>query len=125
MLQVIDDKIHHVKGDAEILPVNLSIGENTPYEMGESEYLVLTVRAIPDTASPALFIAKSSPGSNRIIITKEMTAEMDPGYYSADIEIKNADISPNTVWPDNTLPYVKPDKSRNWKNYILTPEVTS
>lgn len=124
MIQVIDDRIYFVKGDKDSLPVDVTFDGDKPYEMGENEYLELTVRATPDTSQPVLIYARSNPGSNKIIFTKEMTAEVDPGKYSADIQFNDGTGEPRTVWPSNTASYVKPDKNVNWKNFLLTPEVT-
>jgi hypothetical protein len=121
MIQVIDDRIYFVKGDKDTLPVNVTFNDDKPYEMGENEYLELTVRTIPDTSQPVLIYARSNPGDNKIIFTSEMTAEVDPGKYSVDIQFNDGTGEPRRVWPSNTAPYVKPDKTVNWKNFLLTP----
>ena len=121
MLKVVDGKIHMTKGDNEVLPVNLSMHDQA-YEMGENDRLILTVRELPNKNSPLLFRAESNPGSDEIIIPAEATAEMKPGYYSADIEFVGSNGEPTTLWPDCTE--VKPDENKSFKNFILTPEVT-
>lgn len=121
MLQVVNNIIYLTKGDNEVLPVTVTKNGGEAYEMGENEFLRLTVRRLPNKTSQMLFMAESNPGSNRIIIPAEATAEMEPGKYSADIEHVDSAGRPNTIWPDNTT--VKPSDEKSFNNFCLTPEV--
>ena len=122
MLQVENNIIFLTKGDEGVLPVDVTIHDGTAYEMGESDFLTLSVRRLPAKDSPLLMQAKSNHGSNHIIIPAEATADMEPGKYSADIQLTDASGRPYTVWPNKTE--VEPNGNRSFNNFYLTPEVT-
>lgn len=122
MLQIKNNIIFLTKGDEGVLPVDVTIEDGTAYELGEGEFLTLSVRSLPSADSPLLMRAQSNPGSNRIIIPAEATAEMEPGRYSADIQLTDSAGRPRTIWPDNTE--VKPSSQKSFDNFYLTPEVT-
>ena len=121
MLQVVDNIIYLTVGDDESLPVDVVMNGSEPYELGEDEFLRLTVRKLPNKESQLFFAAESAPGSNRIIIPPSATAELEPGKYSADIDLIDSAGRPHTIWPDNTT--VKPSGEKSFNNFYLTPEV--
>lgn len=122
MLKIVDNKIYLTKGDDGVLPVNVTIGDGEPWEIGENDFLTLSVRELPDADSPLLLLAESNIGSNEIIIPSEDTAAMEPGKYSADIQLTDSAGRKYTIWPDVTE--IKPDARRSFNNFVLTPEVT-
>lgn len=123
MLSIVDDKIYMIRGDDEVLDAALS-NDGEELELRETETLTLTVRAAPIKTSPVVLSSTSAPGSTRIVINHSDTADAEPGYYSADIQLMTAEGLRKTVWPvfnEEDLPDPKP---KNMKNFILLPEVT-
>ena len=86
--------------------------------------LTLTVRRAPGREYPVLMQVAS--GTARLLITPADTRDMEPGEYSADIELKRADGSVDTIFPllENLSPRAR-KKTVNWKNFIITGEVTA
>ena len=123
MLKIIDEKIYLRRGDDESLEVNLNAG-NESVQIGEGETLTLTVREQPSLDSPIIFTTTSAPGSNRIVIRHEDTAEAPYGEYSADVQLMTAEGYRKTVWPNIDEDNLPKANDRNLKNFILLPEVT-
>lgn len=124
MLKIEDGKIYIVRGDDEALAVDLTAGDPPePYALREGETLTLTVRELPDAASPVLLQTAGAPGSNRILIRHDDTAGLDCGQYSADIQLRTAEGLRKTVWPA-----LEADRGRttikNLKNFNIASEVT-
>ena len=121
MLYVEDEKIYLTKGDDGVLPVNVETGDGA-YEMGGSDVLTISVRELPSLDSPLLLRIQSEPGSNRIVFTSADTADMQPGRYSADIQLNDGAGRVHTIWPrlDGSAQYTV----KNFKNFVLMPEVT-
>lgn len=123
MLKIIDERIYMVRGDDEVLEVNVS-NDGGAVTLGESETLTLTVRELPSKESPVIFASTSAPGKTRIVINHADTSDAEYGEYSADIQLLTADGRRKTVWPvveEDNLPKAG---TKNWKNFILLPEVT-
>lgn len=118
--------IYMVRGDDEELEVVLTVGEGEtaePYEMQPGDVLTLTVRAVPAEDSAPLLQIDSAPGSSRIVIRHEDTAELDYGMYSADVQLTTADGIRKTVWPP-LEPVRSRLRQRNMKNFNIASEVT-
>lgn len=107
------------------MPVYTASGEATEetYEMQEGDELVLTVRELPSRSSPVLFSASST--TSRILIVPSDTEEVEPGEYSADIELRRSDGSIDTIFPliENLSTRAK-KAIVNWKNFVIIGEVT-
>lgn len=125
MLIIEDGVINITRGDDAALNVDIAIGGNgdRPYEMGESDVLTLTVRELPSAESPVLFSVNSQPGSKRILIRSEDTENLEPGRYSADVQLTDGSGNIYTVWPE--LEGSARYKEKNFKNFIIMPEVTA
>ena len=118
------------RGDCVALEVSMPVydaageptGEN--YEMQEGDVLTLTVRRAPGREYPVLMQVVSVTA--RLLITPGDTRDMEPGEYSADIELRRADGSVDTIYPllENLTPRAR-KKTVNWKNFIITGEVTA
>lgn len=118
------------QGDCVALEVSMPVydaageptGEN--YEMQEGDVLTLTVRRAPGREFPVLMQVVSVTA--RLLITPGDTRDMEPGEYSADIELRRADGSVDTIFPllENLSPRAR-KKTVNWKNFIITGEVTA
>ena len=118
------------RGDSVALEVSMPVydaageptGEN--YEMQSGDVLTLTVRRAPGREYPVLMQVAS--GTARLLITPADTRDMEPGEYSADMELKRADGSVDTIFPllENLSPRAR-KKTVNWKNFIITGEVTA
>lgn len=121
MLIIEDGVISITKGDDAALDVEISAGEDA-YRMGENDALTLTVREQPSAEFPVLIAVNSAPGSARILIRSEDTAGMEPGRYSADVQLTDGSGNIYTVWPqlEGSARY----KVKNLKNFIVMPEVT-
>lgn len=116
------------RGDDEVIVVPLFSGSGesrTPYEMQSGDTVTLTVRETPSEESPVLLQITSAPGSNRIPIRHEDTAELAPGQYSADIQLLTADGMRKTVWPDFDPSGSNLYVGLNLKNFVIIPEVTT
>ena len=118
------DVIYLTKGDDAVLEVSsITAEDGSAYELQAADVLTLTVRALPSDQSPVLIQIDSLPGSNRIVIRHEDTAELAVGRYSADVQLTTADGKRYTVWPTiaGSGRYVV--KSLN--NFVIMPEVTT
>lgn len=122
MLIIENDVIHITKGDDAAINVDVTVGGES-YALAEGDILTLTVREMPDKAAPVLLEINSLPGSNRIVIDDGATAALEPGKYSADIQLTTAEKRIYTVWPllEGSARY----KVKNWGNFIIMPEVTA
>lgn len=125
MLIIEDGAISITKGDDAALNVDITAGEGgeQAYEMGENDVLTLTVREQPSTDFPALLQVNSLPGSKRILIRSEDTEALEPGRYSADVQLTDGNGNIYTVWPE--LEGSARYKVKNLKNFIIMPEVTA
>ena len=124
MLIIENGVINITKGDDAVIEVELCVGgsDAEPYTMAENDILIFTVREKPAEEYPALLMVKSIPGSKRIVIRPEDTANLNVGRYSADIQLTMADGANRTVWPE--LTGSSRYKVKNLKNFIVMPEVT-
>lgn len=116
-----------VRGDDESIIVPLYIGEGddlAEYTMQPGDTLTLTVREMPSADSPVLLQITSAPGSNRIPIAHADTAQLDPGKYSADIQLLAQDGKRKSIWPDYDPAVSSRYKTRNMQNFVLLAEVT-
>ena len=116
-----------VRGDDERIEVPLyvdSSGELVPYEMRPGDSLTLTVRDVPDAASPIILQVTSAPGQTVIPIRHADTKDLPLGRYSADIQLCTADGLRKTVWPDFEAGNSNRWRARNTRNFYLVSEVT-
>lgn len=125
MLIIEDGAISITKGDDAALNVDIAAGEDgkQAYEMGENDILTLTVREMPSTEFPVLLAVNGLPGSKRILIRSEDTEGLEPGRYSADVQLTDGNGNVYTVWPE--LEGSARYKVKNLKNFIIMPEVTA
>lgn len=125
MLIIEDGAINITKGDDAALNVDITAGEggDQAYEMGENDVLTLTVREQPSTDFPVLLQVNGLPGSKRILIRSEDTEGLEPGRYSADVQLTDGNGNIYTVWPE--LEGSARYKVKNLKNFIIMPEVTA
>ena len=118
------DVIYLTKGDDAVLEVSsITAADGSEYALQETDVLTLTVRSLPTFQSPVRFQIDALPGSKRIVIRHEDTAELDVGRYSADVQLTTAEGKRFTVWPEivGSGRYV----IKNFNNFIIMPEVTS
>ena len=115
-------KINLTRGDDAVIEVPLQNIDEEEYILGEDEYLIFDVRAVPREDSELLIHVTSNPGSNRIVFTHEDTVNLEPGQYSAEIQMMTSDGKRVTVWPKPTGKFKIKDTA-NRKNFILMPEV--
>lgn len=123
MLKIIDDRIYLRRGDDETLEVNVTRDEEA-VTLGETETLTLTVRERPSLDTEPVFSSTSAPGSTRIVIRHEDTARAEYGEYSADVQLLTAEGRRKTVWPVIGEDSIPKASDKNWKNFIILPEVT-
>lgn len=115
-------KINLTRGDDAVIEVPLQNIDEEEYVLGEDEYLIFDVRAVPREDSDLLIHITSNPSSNRIVFTHEDTVNLEPGQYSAEIQMMTSDGKRITIWPKPTGKYKTKDTA-NRKNFILMPEV--
>lgn len=124
MLKIVNNKIYIVRGDDELLQVNIHYADaqQTPYEMEAGDVLTLSVRALPLDSSPLLLQVKGEAGSDKIELTHADTAKLEYGSYSADLQLTRSDGRRMTVWPTQ----LSGDrlKGKNLKNFNVAAEVT-
>lgn len=116
-----NDVINLTVGDDAVLTVPLRTDDGKAYELGANEYLIFSVREKPDEASQLLIETVSETGSHDISITHEMTANIAPGYYSAEVQYMTEDGKRITVWPK--LSGGSKTSKANRKNFCLMTEV--
>lgn len=115
-------KINLTRGDDAVIEVPLQNIDEEEYILGEDEYLIFDVRAVPREDSELLIHITSIPGSSRIVFTHEDTVNLEPGQYSAEIQLMTSDGKRITIWPKPTGKFKIKDTA-NRKNFILMPEV--
>lgn len=115
-------KINLTRGDDAVIEVPLQNIDEEEYVLGEDEYLIFDVRAVPREDSELLIHITSIPGSSRIVFTHKDTVNLEPGQYSAEIQLMTSDGKRVTVWPKPTGKFKIKDTA-NRKNFILMPEV--
>lgn len=108
-------------GDDASLTIPLKMDDGSDYEMQSDEYLIFNVRETPTSDSDLLVDIESEPGSNTIDIRHEDTADLEPGYYSAEIQLMTSDEKRVTVWPK--LTGNERTSTENRKNFCLMTEV--
>lgn len=86
-------------GDDATLEIPLKTEDGENYEMSENEYLIFSVREKPTEDSPLLIEIESDKGSNEIKISHGNTVDMNPGFYSAEVQLMTEDNKRITVWP--------------------------
>ena len=123
MLYIEGDVISITKGDDAALEITINKSDGTTFEMDPTDTLTLTVRERPCEGYPVLLTATTAPGSNRIILTGDATAEVCPGRYSYDVQLNRADGSRFTILPDDLEPELR-GRVMNWMNFIVMGEVT-
>lgn len=119
MLLIEKDVIYITRGDDAELEVSITDGDGNAYTMADGDTLALTVRELPDFTSPVMFTVESA--TNRIILSHDDTADAEVGRYSADIELHSGGLR-RTIWPK--LEEGSRYKVKNFRNFVLMPEVT-
>lgn len=114
--------INLTKGDDAVLEVPLNNIDGEEYVLGETEFLIFSVRVLPREDSELLVHIESVPGSNRIVIGHHDTKDLEVGAYSAEVQLMTSDGKRVTVWPKPVGKFKMKDTA-NRKNFILMPEV--
>lgn len=86
-------------GDDGSVTIPLETEDHEPYELKENEYIIFAVREIPDEDSDLLINIHSELGSNMITFSHDDTADIEPGYYSAEAQLMKDGNKRITVWP--------------------------
>ena len=123
MLKVEDNVVYITKGDDAVLEMQPVIETGAAYEMQPGDVLTLTVREQPVAESEVLMQIHSAPGSQRIVIQHDDTANVAVGRYSADIQLTTEDGKRYTLWPE--LEGSAQYSVKNFRNFCVMPEVTS
>ena len=108
-------------GDDASLSIDLKTDDGEEYEMSQNEYLIFSVREKPSSASELLVEIQSEGGSNEIKFAHTDTADLSPGYYSAEAQLMTEDGKRITVWP--MLKGNNKTSGSNRKNFCLMTEV--
>jgi len=122
MLIIEEQDIYLTRGDDATLQFDLTLENGEAYEMAADDLLFFTVRALPNRESAALVSVPGTPGSGVIVLRHEDTVALEVGRYSADCQLVTAQGRVHTVWPklEGSGRY----RERNFKNFVLMPEVT-
>ena len=108
-------------GDDASLSIDLKTDDGNEYEMSQDEYIIFSVREKPIPTSELLVEIRSENGSNEIVFTHADTADLAPGYYSAEAQLMAEDGKRITVWP--MLKGNNKTSNSNRKNFCLMTEV--
>ena len=122
MFMIEEGVIYLTRGDYAELEIAITDGDGNAYEMADGDVLTFSVRETPSNDS-ALQFSVTSP-TNRIIINNIDTADMEPGNYSADVQLTDAAGRRRTVWGHVDERAGRRGRTGNWKNFVLMPEVT-
>lgn len=127
MLYITEDRdgartINLTRGDDAVIEVPLNNIDGEEYVLGETEFLIFSVRVLPREDSELLVNIISAPGSNRIVIGHNDTKDLEVGAYSSEIQLITSDEKRITVWPKPVGKFKMKDTA-NRKNFILMPEV--
>lgn len=122
------DRITIRRGDDESLTLDSIVDEHgNVYELQPGDYLTLSVRELPNESSPLLL--ESTSDTMTIRMPHALTSRVEAGVYSCDISLfmRQADgsVLRKSVLPDDEYiaEYGKPGGTKNWKNFIVNPEV--
>ena len=108
-------------GDDGEITISLASDTGEPYTMSNDEYLIFNVREKPVEDSELLVNIRSENGSNDIVISHSDTVNLEPGYYSAEVQLMTGDNKRFTVWPK--LEGNSKTSKSNRKNFCLMTEV--
>lgn len=93
MLKIIGTNIYHIRGDTDSFDVNLTQEDGT--DIGPYAAVFSVKRNIDD-----LLYAFQAPVQDGVVsLTHDMTANLDPGDYVWDIEVRTKDGGVQTVGP--------------------------
>lgn len=123
MLYIEENAIYITQNDDVALDINMTLEDGSQYQMTENETLTMTVRKLPEETSDVLIAINSIAGSNRIVIQGIDTQNVPPGQYSMDIQLNRENNTKYTIIPNN-VPVSERHKVKNWKNFVVMPEVT-
>ena len=115
------DIINLTVGDDATLTVPLKTDDGEDYDLTSGEYLIFSVREKASLESPLLLEIESELGSNDIVFTHDDTKDMEPGFYSAEVQFMANDGKRITVWP--MLTGNARTSAANRKNFCLMTEV--
>lgn len=116
------DVINITRGDTGVLDVGIVSSSGEEYTMLSTDTLILSVREYPSEDSELLIHISGAPGSGRIPISHDDTAELEPGYYSAEIQLVNDLGEYYTVWP-NPVSNERVTADINRNNFCIMTEV--
>ena len=121
MIYIKNDVVNLTVGDDAVLTISLKTDEGEPYEMAAHEFLIFSVREKASLESPLLLEIVSDLMSNDIVFTHDDTKDMEPGFYSAEVQLMTDDGKRITVWP--LLEGNARTSATNRKNFCLMTEV--
>lgn len=122
MIYVENNVINLTRGDDAVLTVPLKTQDGEEYTLGDEEFLIFSVREFPTEDSELLIEIESDPGSNQIVFTHDITANLNCGLYSAEVQMITDDGLRYTVWPKLSGASRYSTKT-NRKNFCLMTEV--
>lgn len=118
MLIIEDDVMYINRGDDAVFNVIIKDDKGQNYEMVAGETLTMTVRELPTEDSEILMQIVSE--SNAFKIKHVDTCNIPIGKYSFDVQLNDRYGDIHTVFPILN----SHGKIKNWKNFIVDPEVT-
>ena len=114
--------LKHTKGDTGGIHIkSIVIDDGSAYTLAAGDTITFTVRQKPTKDSDVLIQVETT--TMDIPISPSDTANVKPGKYSADIELKTAYGDIYTIWPPKANSRFQPNLS-NFENFWLWPEVT-
>lgn len=123
MLYIENDVINITRGDDAFFYVPIMLPGRNKAALGKDDYLIFAVKAAPDAAEETVLEIVGEKGKNRIRFRHADTADLNPGFYSAEIQLVLADGQRVTLWPK--LTGNKRVSADNWKNFCVMREVVT
>lgn len=122
MFYVQNNRIYITRGDDASIECSLTTDDGSRYPVQADDVIALTVRERPQAESLALLRVDGAPGTARIVLRGADTADIDPGRYSADLQLTTGDGKRYTFWPE--LEGMSRYMVKNFANFVIMPEVT-
>ena len=121
MLYVENNVINLTRGDDATLTVPICGIDGNLFVIGPYDYLIFGARTAPAGVGDSVLEIVGEPGESCINFTHADTADLEPGFYSAEIQLMLADGQRVTIWPK--LKGNMRTAAENWKNFCIMREV--
>lgn len=123
MLYIQNDVINLTRGDDATMLVPICGIDGNLFVIGPEDYLIFGARTAPAGAGKSVLEIVGEPGESCINFTHADTADLEPGFYSAEIQLMLKDGQRVTIWPK--LTGNRRVSEDNWCNFCIMREVVT